>query len=87
MTNFIEFGVWFCTLIDVPDPAEPVTGPHVASAGPVALGRFSTDPPVAIVYRRPIEARSARGAEREQLLLEVLAELLAPHVGRDELPG
>ena len=52
---------------------------------PVPLGRveprIGTAPAQLIVHRRPIELRSAPGAEREDLVHDVVAELIAELFG------
>ncbi len=42
-----------------------------------------TGRPLVLIYRRPIEGRTTRGAERAHAVLHVVAELLAELVGRD----
>lgn len=55
------------------------------SPDPVPLGRIAAPtplrPPQLIVHRRPIELRSAPGEEREALIQDVIAELVAELFG------
>ncbi|MGB2968886.1 MAG: metallopeptidase family protein [Candidatus Nanopelagicales bacterium] len=55
------------------------------SPDPVPLGRIhaptSIRPPQLIVHRRPVEFRSAPGEEREALIQDVIAELVAELFG------
>jgi predicted Zn-dependent protease with MMP-like domain len=63
--------------------------PEVVADGPVPLGRLyrggveSIDSPVIVIYRRPVEARTADKTERADLVFAVVAELVAELLGRD----
>jgi predicted Zn-dependent protease with MMP-like domain len=78
---------------DVPPAATTDTdiefNPEVVADGPVPLGRLyrrgveSIKSPVIVIYRRPIEARTADKSERADLVFAVVAELVAELLGRD----
>jgi predicted Zn-dependent protease with MMP-like domain len=63
--------------------------PEVVADGPVPLGRLyrggveSIESPVIVIYRRPVEARTADKSERADLVFAVVAELVAELLGRD----
>lgn len=78
---------------DVPPPARADVDvefdPEVVADGPVPLGRLfrrgveSIESPVIVVYRRPVEARTADRLERGDVVFAVVAELVAELLGRD----
>ena len=78
---------------DVPPAATTDTdiefNPEVVADGPVPLGRLyrggveSIESPVIVIYRRPVEARTADKSERADLVFAVVAELVAELLGRD----
>ena len=78
---------------DVPPAATTDTdiefNPEVVADGPVPLGRLyrggveSIKSPVIVIYRRPVEARTADKSERADLVFAVVAELVAELLGRD----
>ena len=78
---------------DVPSAATTDTdiefNPEVVADGPVPLGRLyrggveSIKSPVIVIYRRPVEARTADKSERADLVFAVVAELVAELLGRD----
>jgi len=63
--------------------------PDVVLDRGVALGRLLRDgvpalpAPTVVVYRRPVEARAARGEERADLVFMVVAELVSELLGKD----
>jgi predicted Zn-dependent protease with MMP-like domain len=75
---------------DVPPvAAEPEFDPDVVTDRGVALGRLFRNglpeikEPVIVVYRRPIEARSADLDDRADLVFMVVVDLAAEFLGRD----
>ena len=75
---------------DVPelDPNADYNPEVVADRG-VPLGRLhrsglsGADKPVIVIYRRPVEARTADRDDRSDLVFAVVAELVAELLGRD----
>lgn len=74
---------------DVPPSARADFDPETVSDRGVALGRLyrsglgSVPKPVIVVYRRPVEARTADPLDRADLVFTVVSELVAELLGKD----
>jgi predicted Zn-dependent protease with MMP-like domain len=74
---------------DVPPPARADFEPDIVADRGVALGRLyraglgSISKPVIVVYRRPMEARTADPLDRADLVFAVVSELVAELLGKD----
>lgn len=87
----IEFAVDDVPAFTTPEDIE-FDADVVADHG-IALGRLlregadtpekKTSQPVVLIFRRPIEARTAAGDERSSLVFAVVAELVAQLTGKD----
>ena len=74
---------------DVPPPGRTDFDPEIVSDRGVALGRLHRgglgpiSKPVIVVYRRPLEARTADLLDRSDLVFAVVSELVAELLGKD----
>jgi hypothetical protein len=85
-------GVEFAVEEVPPDTPDAALSADVVSDRGVALGRVHREGidggggprrPVLVVYRRPVEARTADEEDRAELVFTVVAELVAQLLGRD----